>query len=156
MFLQHIVSKSPISTISHLLQSNSFHTTAACNEIRKLARLRVVDNSAIGKQAMSEGKPPRVIHVYNKTSVGFVGDVVLLAIKGEKVKGVLVGCKQKQKHNVPRFDTNNVVLVDDKGAPLGTRIQFPIPHILRTITKRKSSKRGGDYTRLLSIATRFV
>lgn len=136
--------------------SSGFHTTAVCNEIRKLARLRVVDNCEIGKKAMAEGKPPRVIHVYSKKMVGYTGDMVLLAIKGEKKKGILVGCKQQQKTKVPRFDTNNVVLIDDNGTPLGTRIQVPIPNILRTIMKDKTHSKGADYTKLLAIATRFV
>lgn len=33
----------------------------------------MVDNSAIGKQAMMEGRPPRCIQVYNKTGVGLIG-----------------------------------------------------------------------------------
>ena len=48
-------------------------TSAPRCEIRKLARLRVVDNSQIGKEAMAEGRPPRVIHVYNKRHVATVG-----------------------------------------------------------------------------------
>lgn len=139
-----------------VVPSNGFHTTTVCNEIRKLCRLRVVDNCDIGKRAMAEGKPPRVIHVYNKTAVGYIGDMVLVAIKGEKKKGILVGCKQLQKPKIPRFDTNNVVLIDDNGTPLGTRIQVPIPNILRTQMKEKTHSKGADYTKLLAIATRFV
>lgn len=151
MLLNRVIPKSlPIVT------SNGFHTTAICNEIRKLARLRVVDNCEIGKRAMAEGKPPRVIHVYSKKMVGFTGDMVLLAIKGEKKKGILVGCKQQQKPKVPRYDTNNVVLIDDNGTPLGTRIHAPIPNILRTIMKDKTHSKGADYTKLLAIATKFV
>lgn len=51
----------------------SFHVTNKCSEIQKLTRLRVVDNNEIGKQAMAEGKPPRCIHVYNKTGIGKIG-----------------------------------------------------------------------------------
>lgn len=51
----------------------NLHTTSACNEIQKMSRLRVVDNSDIGKQAMAEGKPPKCIHVYNKTGIGKIG-----------------------------------------------------------------------------------
>lgn len=151
MWMHRVLSK-PLSQ----MPSNGFHTTAVCNEIRKLARLRVVDNCDIGKRAMAEGKPPRVIHVYNKKMVGYTGDMVLLAIKGEKKKGILVGCKQQQKPKVPRFDTNNVVLIDDNGTPLGTRIHVPIPNILRTIMKEKTHSKGADYTKLLAIATRYV
>ncbi|XP_055321660.1 39S ribosomal protein L14, mitochondrial [Sitodiplosis mosellana] len=151
MLLNRVLTKTLTS-----VSSSGFHTTAVCNEIRKLARLRVVDNCEIGKKAMAEGKPPRVIHVYNKKSIGYTGDMVLLAIKGEKKKGILVGCKQQQKIKVPRFDTNNVVLIDDNGTPLGTRIQVPIPNILRTIMKDKTHSKGADYTKLLAIASRFV
>ncbi|VEN38133.1 unnamed protein product [Callosobruchus maculatus] len=133
-----------------------FHTTNHCMEIQKLTRLRVVDNSEIGKQAMAEGKPPKCIHIYNKTGVGMIGDKVLVAIKGEKKKGILVGLKQNQKPKVPKFDSNNVVLIDDNGTPLGTRIHVPIPTILRTILKEKTHTKGADYTKILGIASRFI
>lgn len=138
------------------LSSSFFHTTSVYNEIRLLSRLRVVDNSEIGKKAMMEGKPPKTIHVYNKRRIGFLGDKVLVAIKGQKRKGILVGLKQKQKVKVPKFDTNNVVLIDDSGTPLGTRIFVPIPTILRTIMKEKTHAKGTDYTKLLALAPRFV
>lgn len=48
------------------IQSCGFHTTSYLNEVQLLTRLRVVDNSEIGKRAMAEGKPPKVICVYNK------------------------------------------------------------------------------------------
>jgi hypothetical protein len=50
-----------------------FHTSPACSHIIKLTRLRVVDNSEIGKQAMAEGKPPKCIHIYNKKGIGTIG-----------------------------------------------------------------------------------
>lgn len=138
------------------ISANLFHTTSICNEVRLLTRLRVVDNSEIGKRAMMEGKPPKVINVYNRKKVGLIGDKVLMAIKGEKKKGILVGLKQLQKPKVPKFDTNNVVLIDDNGTPLGTRIFVPIPTILRTILKEKTLSKGADYTKLLAISSRFV
>lgn len=145
----------PIKSLTKY-SANLFHTTSICNEVRLLTRLRVVDNSEIGKRAMREGKPPKTIHVYNRTRVGLIGDKVLMAIKGEKKKGILVGLKQLQKSKVPKFDTNNVVLIDDNGTPLGTRIFVPIPTILRTIMKEKTRAKGADYTKLLAIASRFV
>jgi large subunit ribosomal protein L14 len=145
----------PLKSVSKL-SANLFHTTSICNEVRLLTRLRVVDNSEIGKRAMMEGKPPKVIHVFNRTKVGLIGDKVTMAIKGEKKKGILVGLKQLQKSKVPKFDTNNVVLIDDNGTPLGTRIFTPIPTVLRTILKEKTRAKGADYTKLLAIASRFV
>ena len=38
-----------------------------------------------------------------------------MAIKGQKRKGVIVGVKQKQHALIPKFDTNNVVLIEDNG-----------------------------------------
>ncbi|XP_067637924.1 large ribosomal subunit protein uL14m [Eurosta solidaginis] len=149
-----VPSKSVIQ--NNLEQRQQFHISPSCNEIRKLARLRVVDNSEIGKRAMAEGKPPRCIHVYNKRSVGYIGDKVLVAIKGQMKKGILVGLKQNQKPKIPKFDTNNIVLIDDNGTPLGTRIHVPIPTILRTILKEKTHTKGADYTKVLAIANRFV
>ncbi|KAJ0175910.1 hypothetical protein K1T71_008084 [Dendrolimus kikuchii] len=133
--------------------SAGFHTTASLSEVRLLTRLRVVDNSEIGKRAMAEGKPPKIICVYNKRRVGFIGDRVMVAIKGQKKKGILVGLKQTQNVKVPKFDSNNVVLIDDNGTPLGTRIHVPIPTILRTILKERTHAKGADYTKILAIAS---
>ncbi|XP_011166369.1 39S ribosomal protein L14, mitochondrial [Solenopsis invicta] len=136
--------------------SRCISTSTPVNHIIKLSRLRVVDNSEIGRLAMMEGRPPRCIHIYKKGKVGYIGDRVLVAIRGEKKKGILVGLKQKQAPKVPKFDSNNLVLIDDNGTPLGTRIHVPIPHILRTKMKEKTHIKGADYTKLLAIASRFV
>ena len=61
----------PISWL--MMNSRSLHVSQPLREIQLLTRLRVVDNSPIGKQAMMEGKPPKCIHVYNKTGVGTIG-----------------------------------------------------------------------------------
>ncbi|XP_075231985.1 large ribosomal subunit protein uL14m-like [Lycorma delicatula] len=136
--------------------SRYIHTSPMCQQIIKLTRLRVVDNSEIGKQAMAEGKPPRVIHIYTKKKYGTIGDKVLVAIKGEKKKGVVVGVKKHQAPRIPKFDSNNVVLIDDTGTPLGNRIHVPIPLLLRTLLKQRTFAKGTDYTKILAIATRFV
>ena len=77
-----------------------------------------------------------------------MGDKVMLAAGGQKVKGYVVGVRKKQQHMVPTYDMNCVVLVDDSGMPLGTRILVPVPTILRY--------RGGDFTKLMALANRFV
>ena len=110
--------------------------------------MRVVDNSSLGRASVAAGKPPRVIHVYNKKGVGTIGDKVLVAIKGQKKRAYIVGVKQKQKANVPRFDSNNIVLVEDNGMPIGTRITVPVPSLLR--------EKKGDFVKILSLATKFV
>ncbi|XP_068088730.1 large ribosomal subunit protein uL14m isoform X2 [Hyperolius riggenbachi] len=120
--------------------------SAPCAAIQKLTRVRVVDNSALGNTPYH--KPPRCIHVYNKNGVGKVGDRVLLAIKGQKKKAVIVGHRMPGPSMTPRFDSNNVVLIEDNGNPVGTRIRVPISSCLRT--------KGGEYSKLLAIAQAIV
>ncbi|KAA0203373.1 hypothetical protein HAZT_HAZT011458 [Hyalella azteca] len=121
-----------------------------------MTRVRVVDNSEIGKAAMLDGKPPKIIHIYSKIKYGVTGDKVLVTVKGEMKKAIIVGCHQEQKAFIPKFDSNNAVLVDENGSPLGTRILAPIPTFLRKKLKEMSRSKGADYTKLLSIATRYV
>ena len=54
----------------------------------------------------------RVINVYTKKhqnkkngTVGKLGDRVLVAVLGQKKKGIIVGMKQKQRHAIPRYCT---------------------------------------------------
>ncbi|ESO03695.1 hypothetical protein HELRODRAFT_173394 [Helobdella robusta] len=138
MFLQNV------STLT----CRYFSTTAVRHEVQKLTRLRVVDNSLIGRAAELAGKPGRIIHVYNKTGIGKLGDKVLLAIQGQKKRGYLVGLKQNQDRMVPKYDSNNVVLVEDNGNPTGTRIRVPIPSCLRG--------KKGDISKILACATKFI
>ncbi|KAI0233681.1 39S ribosomal protein L14, mitochondrial [Lamellibrachia satsuma] len=126
----------------------NFSISSPLQQIIKLSRLQVVDNSAIGRAAAISGRPAKCIHVYNKKGVGTLGDKILVAIKGQKKKAYIVGVKQKQKPFVPRFDSNNIVLVEESGMPTGTRIRVPIPSMLRG--------KEGDFTKILSIATKFV
>ena len=57
-----------------------FHTTAPVQEIRKEAKLRCVDNSKIGMEAMKEGKPPRCIHIYSYNQFGYIGKFIIIFI----------------------------------------------------------------------------
>lgn len=120
--------------------------SAVAAAIQKLTRVRVVDNSSLGNTPYH--RAPRVIHVYTKNGVGKVGDKVLLAIKGQKKKALIVGHKMPSARMTPRFDSNNVVLIEDNGNPTGTRIKVPIPTHLR--------KMEGDYSKVLAIASSFV
>uniref|UniRef100_A0A5F9DPR0 Large ribosomal subunit protein uL14m n=1 Tax=Oryctolagus cuniculus TaxID=9986 RepID=A0A5F9DPR0_RABIT len=121
-------------------------TTGSLSAIQKMTRVRVVDNSALGNTPYH--RPPRCIHVYNKSGVGKVGDQILLAIKGQKKKALIVGHRMPGPQMSPRFDSNNVVLIEDNGNPVGTRIKTPIPTSLR--------KREGEYSKVLAIAQNFV
>uniref|UniRef100_A0A8C3SQ43 Large ribosomal subunit protein uL14m n=2 Tax=Chelydra serpentina TaxID=8475 RepID=A0A8C3SQ43_CHESE len=135
-----------LTQINRAVEQRHFSITGACSAIQKLTRVRVVDNSALGNTPYH--RPPKCIHVYNKTGVGKVGDKILLAIKGEKKKALIVGHRMPGPCMTPRFDSNNVVLIEDNGNPTGTRIKAPIPLILR--------KREGKFSKVLAIAQHLV
>ncbi|KAM7539375.1 hypothetical protein Aperf_G00000057525 [Anoplocephala perfoliata] len=103
----------------------------------------------IGTSATSRRKP-MVIRVYNHRNRGVTGDRVLLAVNGLKKKAWIVGCRMPSKNGWPRFESNNAVLIDDEGNPLGTRILVPIPAKLRSLQS------STDITKILAIATSFV
>ena len=86
----------------------------------------------------------------------FLGDIVKVAIMGEIRKGVIVGLRQKQVNGVPKFDTNNIVLINEDGSPIGTQITTPIPHQLKDILKQKTVFKRADYTKVLKIASSFI
>ncbi|XP_049978666.1 large ribosomal subunit protein uL14m [Alexandromys fortis] len=132
--------------VSRMFGPRYFSTSGSLRAIQKMTRVRVVDNSALGNTPYH--RPPRCIHVYNKSGVGKVGDQILLAIKGQKKKALIVGHRMPGSRMTPRFDSNNVVLIEDNGNPLGTRIKTPIPTSLR--------KREGEFSKVLAIAQNFV
>ncbi|CAI5770750.1 ribosomal L14, mitochondrial [Podarcis lilfordi] len=134
-----------LAQINRATNQRNFSISGACSAIQKMTRVRVVDNSALGNTPYH--RPPKCIHVYNKNGVGKVGDKILLAIKGEKKKALIVGHKMPGPRMTPRFDSNNVVLIEDNGNPVGTRIKTPIPSLLR---KRQ------EFSKVLAIAQNFV
>ncbi|XP_075056833.1 large ribosomal subunit protein uL14m [Mixophyes fleayi] len=135
-----------ISQSWQAVHKQTFCRSASLGAIQKLTRVRVVDNSALGNTPYH--KPPRCIHVYNKSGVGKVGDEILLAIKGQKKKALIVGHRMPGPNMTARFDSNNVVLIEDNGNPVGTRIKTPISSSLR--------KEGGKYSKVLAIAQTLV
>ncbi|XP_037638341.1 39S ribosomal protein L14, mitochondrial [Sebastes umbrosus] len=145
----HLLSRSLtglLAEASTRVHHRTFSVSAVAAAIQKMTRVRVVDNTPLGNTPYH--RPPRVIHVYTKNGVGKVGDRVLLAIKGQKKKALIVGHKMPGDRMCPRFDSNNVVLIEDNGNPTGTRIKVPIPSHLRNME--------GDYSKVLAIANSFV
>lgn len=131
--------------------------------VQKQTKLRVVDNSNIGREAMAQGKPPRVIQVYSHKhakeahgAYGKLGDRVMVAVMGQKKKGIIVGLKVKQRHGIPRYDTNNIVMIDENGNPSGNRILAPLPNCIRPELKQASDPKKADYTKLFAIASKWV
>lgn len=124
-----------------------------------MTRLIVVDNSALGKEAENSGKLAYCIHVYKQgyrakhMPRALLGDKILVAIRGQMKKAFVVGTNTHvhyRKHGIPSTDTNNIVLLDDDGNPLGNRITAPIPaDLLKNRDKVQMSK-------VLALATKYI
>ena len=117
-----------------------------------MTRVRIVDNSKIGKTGMMHSRPPYIIHCYNKKNYGWTGDRLLLAIKGEKIQALLIGTVYQSQSMLPRFDSNNVILIDKKeGNPLGSRILAPVPNYIK-----KKNHTKINYAKIFSIAAKVI
>lgn len=114
--------------------------------IQKMSEVQVADNSPA---ATPYRIAPKCIHVYGKKSAN-VGDQVLLAVRGEMKKALVVATKVPVHGTNPRvrFDGNYVVLLNDKNEPVGTRIKIPLPSTLRHLSHR--------YNKVLALAKKFV
>ncbi len=58
---------------------------------------------------------PNLILFYTNLTLivlGKLGDRVLLAVCGQKKKGIIVGMRQNQLHGIPKYDTNNVIFIE--------------------------------------------
>ena len=74
-----------------------------------------------------------------------VGDLIVISVKDAIPKGVVVRTRKEIYRNdgsKVQFDNNAVVLTDEKGEPIGTRIFGPVTRELRS--------RG--HTKIISLA----
>ena len=128
--------------------ARNFSVSAKVNHVQFLTRMKIVDDSQLARDGMTYKRAPKIIHVYNKKRIGSIGDKILLAVKGQKQKAIVVGCKNEHRRDgLPNFDTNNCVLVDDQDTPLGARVTVPIPAKLRS---------NPNCAKIVAIATKFV
>ena len=117
--------------------------------IQNETRLRVADNS--GARSLLT---IRVLGGSRRRSAG-IGDVIVAAVKeatpggavrkGEVVKAVVVRTKKETRRDdgsYIRFGENAGVVINNDGAPLGTRIFGPVARELR----------DKGYTRIISLA----
>ena len=86
-----------------------------------------------------------------------IGDIVLCAVKdaipngkvkkGDIVKGVIVRTRKaigRPDGSTVKFDDNAIVLIDDEGAPRGTRVFGPVARELRDM--------GEGFMKIVSLA----
>jgi large subunit ribosomal protein L14 len=119
--------------------------------IQTETNLVVADNSG--------ARSVRVFRLYGgshrKTST--IGDIVLCAVKdaipngkvkkGDVVKGVIIRVRKainRPDGTTVKFDDNAIVLVDDDGAPRGTRVFGPVARELRD--------KGEGFMKIISLA----
>ncbi|CAI4229910.1 unnamed protein product [Auanema sp. JU1783] len=127
--------------------------------IHRRTRCMVVDNSTLGKEANASGKLAYCIHVYKQgmrsrhLPHATLGDKILVAIRGEMRKAFVVGANTHvhyRKHGVPVTDSNNIVLLDEEGNPLGNRITAPVP--LKLMDKRSNVQ----FSKVLALANKYI
>ena len=126
---------------------SSLNTLKQSRSITKLTSFNVVDNSKLGQKSRRY-KKPYLIGFYRKRKTADIGDVIKVAVQGKPCKALVVATRKPKVQPIPRFDNNNIVLLDENLAPLGTRIKGPIPAILR--------KKKEKYSKVIALASRFV
>lgn len=119
--------------------------------IQKETNLVVADNSG--------ARSVRVFNLYGGSVVksSSIGDIVLCAVKdaipngkikkGQVVKAVIVRTSypvQRADGSTIRFDDNACVIVNDDGAPIGTRVFGPVARELR--------EKGEGFMKIVSLA----
>ena len=122
----------------------------ALNHIRSITKLttfNVVDNSKLGQKTRSS-KKPYLIGFYRKRKTADIGDVIKVAVQGKPCKALVVATRKPKTQPIPRFDNNNIILLDENNAPLGTRIRGPIPAILR--------RQRDKFSKVIALASKFV
>ena len=107
-----------------------------------------------GRQAKAMDRPPRIIGIHGQHTrkgrfrYAQTGDRVSVAVRGQVKWGYVVGCRNLQRPLIPKFDSNNVVLVEKNGTPCGKRVLAPVPSMLR-------KKADGHFSKVLAICTKF-
>ena len=129
------------------LNSDMVLNTLPKRSIFLLTEFNCVDNSELG-QVTRRYRKPYLIGFYKKRRTANVGDVIKVAVKGRPCKALVISTRKPKFDMTPRYDRNNIVLLDDNHAPLGTRIKGPVPAVLR--------KHKDEFSKVLALAGRFV
>ena len=112
-----------------------------------LTEFNAVDNSELG-QTTKRYRKPYLIGFYRKRRTADIGDVIKVAVKGRPCKAIVVNTRKRKLDMTPRYDRNNIVLVDDNLNPLGGKVNGPMPTMLR--------KHKDRYPKVLSQIKNYV
>ena len=111
-----------------------------------LTRLTLVDNSENAKKVTRLDRPYCIKLPKNSKVAGF-GEIITIAHRGKVHKALIVSNRRPSKR-LPRFDTHNIILLNDRLEPVGTRIRAPLPSVIR--------KRDRQLSKVIAIATKFI
>ena len=111
-----------------------------------LTSLKLVDNSDNAKRVTRLDQPYCIKLPKNNKVAGF-GDIIRIAHRGKTYRALIVSNRKTSKR-LPRYDSHNIVLLDDKLEPIGTRVVGPLPSAIR----RKEKK----FAKVVSMASKFI
>ncbi|XP_057293748.1 39S ribosomal protein L14, mitochondrial-like [Hydractinia symbiolongicarpus] len=112
-----------------------------------LTEFNCVDNSELG-QVSKRYRKPYLIGFYRKRRTADIGDVIKVAVKGRPCRALVVATRKRKLDMTPRYDNNNIILLDDNNNPLGSRIRGPLPTFMR--------KRKDRFPKAVAQANRYV
>lgn len=110
-----------------------------------LTKLKLVDNSDNSKKVKRTDQP-YCIKLPKNSKVAKFGDVIKIAHLG-KVYNALVVSNRKMSKYLPRYDHHNIIILNEKREPVGTRIRGPLPSVLR---------KNGQHSKVIAMASRFI
>lgn len=127
-------------------QSSTTHLHQTKRTVVLLTKLKLVDNSDNAKKVTRLDQPYCIKLPKNRKVAGF-GDIIKIAHRG-KVHNAMIVSNRKPGRRLPRYDSHNIILLNDKLDPVGTRILGPLPSALR--------RKEGTYSKVIAIASRFI
>ena len=134
---------SPLIRCGWTVQS---HLRQPTRPVTLLTTLKLVDNSENAKKVTRLDQPYCIKLPGNRKSAGF-GDIIKIAHRG-KVHNALIVSNRKPGRKLPRYDSHNIILLNNKLEPVGTRILGPLPSVLR--------RKEGQFSKVIAIASRFI
>lgn len=121
------------------------HLLLPARTVILLTKLKFVDNSENAKKVKRSDQPYCIKLPKNNKFAKF-GEIIKIAHLG-KVHNALIVSNRKMSKRLPRYDNHNIVLLNEKKEPVGTRIRGPIPSAIR---------KEGKHSKFIAMATRFI
>ncbi len=122
------------------------HCLQTTRPVNLLTKLKLVDNSENAKKVTRLDQPYCIKLPGNRKSAGF-GDIIKVAHRG-KVHNALIVSNRKPGRKLPKYDTHNIILLNSKLEPVGTRVLGPLPSALR--------RKEGKYSKVIALASKFI